>query len=697
MKRIASLLLLAVLCWSGLSAQTIGQWRLYPSYMNATRCVALGSVVYTLTDGNLFAYDTEDESVQLFNCMDHLNDVHIAQIAVSQEAKRVILAYDNCNLDLLDAEGNILNISALKDKSLSGKSINAINVDGHIAYLSTGFGLLTVDMKEGVILDTYNINKDIRGILLRDGKPFLATTSNDVLTIKDGENWHLASSWTVSTEVKKQDITKQTPEYAHAGGLYWYAEGLKGLMGYKDKDSKKEIARGPIQPNSPVRDLCYRMQYAGDRLLIAGGINTPFAIYNPATAMIYENDTWSYLDEETPAKDYPKLHHWNTTHLTQDPNDPEHHFASPYRTGLYEYKNRKLVKIWSLDNSPIEQIETYGPNYTSAIAPTYDEEGNLWILNSQTDTIIRVLQPNGKWQRLYYEEIAGTPTPDDYLFTTSGVKFVINRRVAGRGFFGFYTNGTLGNTRDDHHILRTTVTNQDNTSYDLSEFYCMAEDLDGRVWCGTIGGLFVINNPLTYFDDDFRFEQVKIARNDGSGLADYLLNGVSISCIAVDGGNRKWIGTQGNGLYLVSPDGQEMLQHFMAEDTPLLSNNIQCLAIHPTTGTVMIGTDKGLCSYVSDASEASEELSEENIIAYPNPVRPDYMGPITVKGLTMDSEVKICSSTGQLVWSGKSNGGSFTWNGCNKQGKRVASGVYQVIASNTEGKKAVVTRVVIIR
>ncbi len=696
MKRIASILL-ALIWLSSVSAQTIGQWNVYPSYMNATKCVSLGKIVYTLTEGNLFSYDTEDESVMTFNCMDHLNDVHISLIGASSEAKRIILVYDNCNIDLLDNEGNVCNISALKDKSLSNKTLNALTVDGSMAYICTGFGFLTVDMKEGVIRDTYQIGIDVQSLLMKDGQPYLATKDTTVYTIKENENWHLAGSWQKTSDVKKKDITNQEPEYVRVGGLDWHAEGLKGLVGYKETDDKREQAKGPIQPNSPVRDLFYRMNYVGDRLLVAGGINTPFAIYHPATAMIYENGEWSYLDEETPANEYPKLKHWNTTHLTQDPNDPEHHFASPYRTGLYEYKNRKLVKIWNSDNSPLMQIGNLGLNYISANAPTYDEEGNLWVLNNQTDTIIRVLQPNGKWQSIYYEEIAGTPTPDDYIFTSSGVKFIVNRRVAGRGFFGFYTNGTLGNTRDDYHVLRTTIVNQDGTSYDLSEFYCMAEDLDGRIWCGTIGGLFVINDPRQYFEDDFRFEQVKIARNDGSGLADYLLNGVSITCIAVDGANRKWIGTQGNGLYLVSPDGQEMLQHFQSEDTPLLSNNIQCLAIHPVTGMVMIGTDVGLCSYVSDATEAEEELIADNIIAYPNPVKPDYTGPITIKGLTLDSEVKICSSTGQLVWSGTSNGGSFTWNGCNKQGKRVSSGVYHVIANNAEGKKAVITRIIMIR
>ncbi len=111
----------------------------------------------------------------------------------------------------------------------------------------------------------------------------------------------------------------------------------------------------------------------------------------------------------------------------------------------------------------------------------------------------------------------------------------------------------------------------------------------------------------------------------------------------------------------------------------------------------MTGTDIGLCSYMGDATQAEEELVADNVVAYPNPVTPDFQGVIAIKGLTMNSEVKICSTSGQLVWSGVSNGGTCTWNGCNKQGKRVASGIYHVIANNEEGEKAVVTRIIVIK
>ncbi len=685
----------ALLC----QAQSIGEWQVYPSYWIATQNVTVGTKVYGLMNGNLLCYDTEDSSVKTYDCLNDVNDVQISIIAYCDAAKRLILLYENGNIDIMDMDDYVWNVAGLKNSTLTNKDINGVMMDGDVAYVCTGFGFLTVDMQEAVILDTYNLDKNIVGMAMGTDKIYFAT-ANELYAASLDSNWHIASNWAVSSDMPRADVVYTPSDYNYAGGYYWHSDDMNGLVACVKEGNDYVPSGQKIQPNSPVRDLFYRMQYVGDRLLVAGGINTVYSLYNPATAIYYEDGKWTNFDEVTPAEEYPNLRHYNTTNLVQDPLDSNHHFASPYRTGLYEYRNAEFVGLYNYTNSPIQSINDINSNrenYTCAVALQYDSDGNLWMANQGTDTIIRVLTPSGEWRALYYSDIEGTPTCDDFLFTSSGINFLVSRRVENRGFFGFTTNGTLGTTADDKHIQRATIINEDGTSYSPDQFYCLAEDLDGQVWCGTNLGLFVIEDPTTYFDSDFHFLQVKIPRNDGSGLADYLLSGVSISYIAVDGANRKWIGTEGNGIYLISADGQEMIHHFQADDSPLLSDNIQCIAIHPTTGLVMIGTDKGLCSYMSDATEAEKELNKDNVKAYPNPVRPDYTGPITVDGLTMDSEVKICTSTGQLVWSGHSNGGRFTWNGCNKQGRRVASGVYNVVANNSEGKKAVVTRIIVIK
>lgn len=770
------LIILYCLCLLGgstidIHAQALGEWKVYPSYQNATQNVCVGKSVYSLMNGNLLRYDTEDQSVKTYDCLHDLNDVHISHIAYSAEAKCLILVYDNQNIDLLDLEDNIMNISSLKDKAIAGKTVNHITIDGIHAYLATKFGFVVLDMKEGVILDTFILNIDVQDVAICNEKIWICGLNGVYTTLLENKEMHNLSSWTVrhtatnwfqlavmNNEVfirhksaiyrftDKQAINFKPGSYtflktlsdgklylANASechicsdvntiqtiklsntwndislsqnNIYWISDGESGLRPYKLNDETFVCGTQQIQPNSPIRDLFYRMHYVTNskgeyRLLVAGGVNTFMPIFYPATAMMYEDGQWTHFDEITPNEQYPDLRHWNTTDIVQDPKDPTHHFASPYRTGLYEYHNNKLTKIYNCDNSPLCSILPDNPNYKNFVSATclqYDNDGNLWMCNQETDTIIRVLTPEGQWKALYYKETAGEEQCDGYLFSSSGINFLVNRRMEAKGIFGFDTNRTLGNTKDDRHMLRSQIINQDGSSYAPEEFHCMTEDMDGRIWCGTQIGLFVIDNPSDFFNKDFRFTQVKIAREDGSGLADYLLNGVNISSIAVDGGNRKWIGTTGNGIYLVSADGTEMLQHFQAVDSPLLSDNIQCIAIHPHTGMVMIGTDKGLCSYMSDATEAEEELAKENVIAYPNPVSPDHNGPIRIEGLTQNAEVKICSANGQLIWSGHSNGGTCTWNGCNKQGKRVASGIYNVISNTEDGKKAIVTRIIVIK
>ena len=134
----------------------------------------------------------------------------------------------------------------------------------------------------------------------------------------------------------------------------------------------------------------------------------------------------------------------------------------------------------------------------------------------------------------------------------------------------------------------------------------------------------------------------------------------------------------------------------MEDNSYLLSNTVYSTAINQKNGKVYFLTNKGLCSYQSDATEPTEEMTEDNVFAYPNPVTPDYTGLITITGLTYDADVKITSSNGALIAQGRSNGGMFTWDGNDRQGKRVASGIYMVITATSEGNKGIVCKIAII-
>ena len=777
-------LLLCVLCLKA-TAQQLGQWQLYLSYQIATKSAVSGSTIYSLMNGNLLSYDTEDGEVRTYDHLGVLSDAGIAHIAYSKEARKLLIVYHNCNVDLLDANDNIQNLSSLKDKQVLNKEVKAVSISGHMAYLATGFGIVEVDMKAAVFRNTYKLSHEISSIAASDDDVFISTPSGILRcsrsdNMQQEENWKPRLQWgvfkalsffqgkliamnydgifaldphaNVQPRIAKGNYTilKNTgsqiiwgnkdeigfisdvsgtdanalaeastvikvennwSDISYQGGTYWMSEQENGLCAYKmqksdtDNEAQTLVPTGEaIQPSSPIRDLGYKLKWEGDRLLVAGGVNTVDAFTNPATSMYYENGEWTNFQEmENPTEKYPKIKLLNTTDLVQDPLDANHHFASLYRNGLCEYRNGQFVNLYNQDNSPLVSIMAFSSNkynYVPCSALSYDVEGNLWMASSlvaEPDSSLHVLKPNGKWFSLFYEELSGVSLIDQILHHSSGLKFITSRRLEKKGIFCLDTKGTERVT-DDRKIMHQTLINQDETPYVPDQFFCVCEDFDGYVWVGTSAGLFIIDDFSKLFDSKkFRIKQIKINRNDGSGLADYLLNDVSIACISIDAANQKWIGTQTNGAYLISADGQEMLHHFTTENSPLLSNNVQSIAVHPGTGEVVFGTDKGLCSFISEVTTPEEELSKSNVLVYPNPVTPDYNGPIAIRGLMDDTEVKILSSGGQLVWNGTATGSTCMWNGLAKNGKPVASGIYHVVASTPDGGKAIITRIVVVR
>ena len=191
------------------------------------------------------------------------------------------------------------------------------------------------------------------------------------------------------------------------------------------------------------------------------------------------------------------------------------------------------------------------------------------------------------------------------------------------------------------------------------------------------------------------FSKIIVPRNDDTNLGDYLLSGIEITSIVIDGGGRKWIGTANNGLYLISEDNNNQLEHFTWDNSMLLSNHILNLALSPE-GVLYIGTDKGLCSYKTDSSEPNSTMTCETVYAYPNPVRPEYRGNITITGLSYHADVKIVTSNGVLVNQGRSTGGSYVWDGNDQKGRRVASGIYMVQTATNSGDKGTVCKIAII-
>ena len=758
------------------SAQ-IGTWRVYPAYSVSTYHIPIGNRVYSLMEGNLMAYDTDDGSITTFDRVEQLSDVTISFIRYSAEARRIIIVYDNGNIDLLSTEDDydVINLAQLKNSMMAGKDVNNVQVSGKYAYLCTNFGLVVVDMLEGYIRDTYELGLAVRACALTDKNIFIGTPKEGMwrgslsTNLKDKANWKQLNIYfnanrmeTLNGQVWLQvgsylftinsdenswktihngtltpsptymtvndgrliignaqytyiytsptDVRHLTGTYSWScltaqGSTYWASDGSQGLQAYMlNNDGTFSLTHSHIQPNSPLHDYSFHLRWAGDRLMVAGGNRHFSSVVRSGTAMILETDgSWTNFDATSIEENFPKERWRDVSNIVQDPNDEHHYYAGTTRSGIFEFRDAQCVGHIGYDNSALISMLPTNANpqwFTVADGLQYDSEGNLWVLNctfNACDTTIRIMRPDGTWTGIPCPEIKPATTVDNIFFDSRGWAWLNSRRMDARGIFMLDYNGTIDDTKDDRRWLCAKIVNQDGTTYAPDEFYYINEDLDGSIWICTNLGPFRITEPESFASSDFVFEQVKMARNDGSGLADYLLNGLSTQCVAFDGAGRKWFGTADNGVYFISEDCQEELAHYTTENSPLPSNNIYDIAIHPATGRVFIATDKGLCSYLSDASDSADGLDKDNIYAFPNPVDPDYNGPIGIRGLVKDSEVKIVSATGQLIYSGTSNGGTFVWNGCNRFGKRVASGVYIVIANTPDGKNAATTKITVIR
>lgn len=661
-----------------------GDWKIYASYHNATKAVKTDARIFVIANGDLFSYDTEDNSVETYDKTNALSDFGIYDIAFSKESKTLVALYNNANIDLLALDRGTWNMPELKAKALANKTLNELKVIGSEAFICTGSGLAVMNLSKRHFGDFYDFGEAVTNMCIANSCIYAKTKTavyegNRSLNLLDISNWKKLSA-------------------APAGVVF-------GATAEEKAEQAELLTKVEnIVIDSPIRNYSYKLNMQNGRLLMAGGNFYYPNVEYPGTAMKYENGKWIAFDEKEAVDMMGVRGYRNVTDIVQDPADSEHHWIGTMRSGIYEFKDYKLVKHYGLENSPLSSIlpnDAHADWYVRVTALNMDGNGNLWMCNNECDKVVNILKADGGWATYNYEEIKGYPTFDHTVFDQRGWAWITHRRTTSQGHSAgilvVNTNGTIDTQSDDQHTFLTSFSNQDGASYTPNLYYCATEDLNGAMWIGTSEGLFVSYAPSEVFNTGFRLSQVKVPRNDGSNLADYLLNGVSIKCIAIDGGNRKWIGTNGNGVYLVSADGVETVHHFTKDNSSLISDNINDIAIDGQTGEVFIATDQGLCSYQGDATDAAETMSNSSLKVFPNPVRPEYTGDVHVTGLMQNSIVKVVNAAGRLVTEGTSFGGEYSWNCCTNNGKKVASGIYYVLATDEEGNKGACAKVLIVR
>lgn len=737
---------------------SIGSWKDHLPYNNAFSICHYNNNIYLATENGLFTKESADNSIRKLNKTKGLSDVGIT--AIENNENHLVIGYLNGNVDVIEERDIYNIPLLKNEAILGEKKINNINIYNDTAYLSCSFGILEMNLTKKEISNTYWLNASqdlaVNELAFFENQLFAATDSglyyankNDNLI--DFHSWNV-KNFTAGKKINALATKDSTLFYQTADSLYSYPVRfeaiaianssvitiaqeklyllsptvvfelslnselveaynsnelayVRDLLILNDTSYFADFSKGLVTnigeewsndfPKGPHSVDAYSIAVNENYLFIAtGGIDA----WNNAKVNI--GTLWSdYYDWNRLSAEY--LGAKDIVDVKINPTNEKEIFLSTWNEGLIELG-------WSENNQRFEKQQQYTHLNTNSHLNTlsldtgsstygwirvksmaYDEQGNLWGANSQVNNPLFVKKNNGEWASFEFNSVNTTNIHlGNFLIDDVGQKWVIVPQ--GIGLVVYNDNNTIDNVNDDQDKLINGALGSGNLP--STSVYSMAKDKNGEIWVGSNKGVAVFFNPENIFNGgDYDAQRILV---EVDGYVEYLLTNETVTTIAVDEANRKWLGTQSAGLFLVSEDGTEQIHHFTVENSPLLSNNIVDVKINHLSGEVYIATAKGLVSYFSDATEGS--LTHENVIVYPNPVRPEYTGNIAIKGLVQDADVKITDLNGILVHETQALGGQAVWDGKNGYGDRVQTGVYLVFSTNATGTETRVAKILFI-
>ncbi|MEH0154131.1 two-component regulator propeller domain-containing protein [Limibacter armeniacum] len=728
---LGTLFFLSSLCAMGQDIP-VGSWRTHLTYHN-THIVEFGeNKVYAASANGLFFLDLETNELQPITKVDGLSDSDVGALSYRAANGQLLIAYRNGNIDVLEQDG-IVNIRTILNADYPDKTLYDAENVGMFTYISSEFGIVRLDMDTYNIRDTYaEIGIDGEQVAVYDLQVirdtiFAATAEglkaapiDESVNKQDFRNWTLLRSsnsirkvaggddkvyfweetsgvWEYAADtallitdtelssingiaygdeallvLRNEQIEKigsevttlegsqiVSPQDATFGddGTLWVADKATGLTTLGDDITESFFPSGTYAPE------VYRLFYFEDRIVaVRGGYANGSAQGLPASFYLFEEGKWTNFTAESNnvgAVNLPDIN--DLTGFVYNPFDGKGYFTS-YGGGLL---------VWNIEENTFEVIKSGFEQDTQGNVNLHsivvDGVGDLWMGANRN---VYTLPLNGTVNKI---AVNGLTSPLDMAIDDFAQLWF--RKSTG-GLL-VYQNG----------VSRSLSEGSNNGGLPSQTVLSLSNDREGSIWVGTAEGVAEFFSPSTALSSSP--EDAVLPRFEGRPI----LQEDQVTAIAVDGGNRKWLGTN-NGLWLFGPDGSSMIQQFTAENSPLLSNRITSLVVHPKTGEVFIGTDKGLVSYRSDATVASQQHADVKV--FPNPVRPNYSGVVSISGLAEDVEVKITDISGELVWETQAAGGTATWNIRDYNGKRVKTGVYLIFSSSEDGEETFVTKVAVV-
>lgn len=771
------LLILPLTLKSQLTA--IGEWTYHFSFTSAYNIAQNDEKVFVSSNSSVYTIDKSNLGTLDFSKLDALSDVGITCVTYNEDDDYLFVGYLNGNIDLI-RDGFTYNLNDIKRSNniVTSKKINHAYFYGNNVFVSTGFGIVIIDLNKLEVKETAYLGEDgsetpvystlidsdtlyaasESGLFRIDiNNPFIANYefwirednfpngqqngpinqltkfedklfvnyrndsagNNDIIYRGDDTAWvSIVDNQTVlrlkgsplgllMVGTNAVQLKKSNGNNIH--GFYTY-EGVypKPQDAVIDADSNIWIpnlhygviidrwdSSENVMINGPYKNLAWNMSLYYNHLWVAGGkLSTSFGkTYSIDGTYHYINGKWTNINKTNSA--IIKENSFNDViTVANDPNDPAHAYIGSYGKGLIEIKGDTVANLWDYENMSEHSLNVgdYGADTTfiGVSGLSFDLNGNLWIVNPLNTKPLSVKTADGSWKNFSFgNELSGNLKLSDIVPSfKSNQKWIIRVR---NGILVFDDGGTPLDSNDD---LAKSLSDSPGTG-NLPSLHvsAIAEDLDGEIWVGTEKGPAVFYSPSSVFSgNNFDCRQILIEQD---GNVQILLETEAIKAIAIDGGNRKWLGTGSNGVFLVSPDGTETIYHFTTDNSPLLSNNIYSIVLDHLSGEVFIGTELGICSFRSDAIAPFNPVEE--LLVYPNPVRQDYFGPIAISGMASNSSVKITDSKGNAVNQLISEGGQAIWDGTDYNGERVSTGVYFIFASDQDGQEKASGKVLIIK
>lgn len=734
-------------CWMFTShafaqAPPIGSWRVHHSYAGTIEVVQ-GNKMYTATPEAIFSTNNAGQ-FEYFNKLTGLSEASIATICWDNETEQLVVAYTNNNMDIIKG-GLVKNIYDLVRIS-SIQKINSIYADKGMAYLSTNVGVVVIDLlkyeiKESWILGSNGNTLEVFSLTKSLGNWYAATPNGIYTTAITNTNIADPKSWTVfynaannmtvkkisstptgliiekndsllliqanttstlfykaSEQIKswkfnEQKITIATKDQQtsiarihqlsmgnptglvfeqpsifinpnaciFSNGIIWISDSITGLI--KLDPSTNSFVK--IIPGGPVGQITKALLATSKGVLAASNAKKGI--------MVLENGKWqpqNGLDSVTGFQSIAINHLDNSIWL------------STAQMGVAKWQNNK-VQIFDARNSSLKGAAN-NTCFTTGVAG--DTKGNSWVSNAGTTVSLHVYQPDGKWNGFtnpYGLTDAGALEIDDigqiWCATTNA-----------NGLLVYNPGNSLTTSADDKWKQYKAGTGIGNLP--SNQVNCTAKDKNGFIWVGTDRGIGIIQCTENIFTPAGCDALLPVVQQDR--FAGLLFKDENVQTIAVDGANRKWVGTK-NGVWLISATGEKVIYRFSSSNSPLPGNDISKISIDPLTGEVFIATNSGLCSFRSTATEAVS--TQQKLLVFPNPVPPGYNGSIAIRGLTNNALVKITNLYGALVYQTRALGGQAIWDGKTTNGVKVASGVYLVICRDDSGTEKIATKITIVQ